>query len=203
MPVTLVLSIRNMNPRSANVCVDRGGAWVYDEAGKPVPLTPKGLAAWPYFTVNEEFPRDKWLGPGCALAEKFPLDELFDLSRPGKYTVFAGHACSAIRELWVGANAGTLEIQGSRLAQGRDPALGVLATYLLRPGLIRTMISKCAVEQREGVSAGRSRNNLTLDAAVSPVDRYAVDLVVSLKNVCTSGRVANRFLRLVRRHLLA
>ena len=141
-----------------------------DDSSKPVPRSEKGRKAWRGIREGHSLPDEIGVKPGFAIAEKLPLDDYFDLSRPGKYTVLG----------W-GAKPVTFELRrpGSKTSKTSSPS------RVYRPD------DPFGKRWQDALAAaGQPHDDLLLESIVSPIDRRAVNLVVSLRNVCTSGKIA-------------
>ena len=58
-----------------------------DDSGKPVPLTKKGRRTWLGMHFGHTLPDFIRVEPGFASSDRLQLDDYFDLTKPGKYTV--------------------------------------------------------------------------------------------------------------------
>jgi hypothetical protein len=91
-PVSIVLSIKNVGEREVRVAFFRPRtpiATIRDSAGRPVNLTEKGLQFYSFKSSGSI--SGGYLAPGQTPGETadlvLRLDEYFDLSKPGRYTV--------------------------------------------------------------------------------------------------------------------
>jgi hypothetical protein len=170
-----VVSYTNLSERTASHTQLEGGGpdevLVRDASAKPVPLSEKGRRTWVtnswiVHTEADHIP----IEPGFAVAEKVPLDEYFDLSHPGTYTVLGW---------WAKPVTFVLRKRGNTACETSS------LLCVCRPDEPFEKAWKHAI-----VAAGHPHDDLLLEAVVSPVDRRSVNLVVSLRNVCTSGNIA-------------
>jgi hypothetical protein len=177
-PVLFVVSTRNLRQCTFHY-LGCDAAWpsevlIRDASGKPILPNKKGRQAWSPVQSSESFsngiPEDVSLRPGFAVSEKVPLDEYFDLSRPGTYTV-----------LGRGANAVSFQL---RKPGAKSPGTST------RLSVYRPAESFEEKWKRAILASGQPHDDLLLEATLSPVDPRAVNLVVSLRNICTSGKIA-------------
>ncbi len=173
-PVMFVVSYKNLYQRPAGHWqLEEGGpeeVLMQDVSARPVPLGKKARGAWLGIRVTNTLPDYILVEPGFAIAEKMPLDEYFDLSKPGRYAVLG----------W-GARPVTFELR----KPGHKASATTSSFSVYRPGGSFEEKWKHAM-----VAAGQPHDDLLLECVVSPIDRRAVNLVVSLRNVCTSGKIA-------------
>jgi hypothetical protein len=182
-PLTVVVSTRNVGsvPVYAYLTLfesDPCEIFIHDDAGRLAPLTPLGRKEWVEWLLRSgnDLPNEVCIRPGCAVAEKLRAEMYYDLSRPGKYTVFAGRPT-------------TFEIARAPLPKGPNVETEKLdvttASFDEQPSFERKWQTASSV-------AGRAHKDLQLTCLVAADDRRgSTNLVVSLTNVCRSGAVAH------------
>ena len=154
-PIMFVVSHRNLNEYSARYMQesDEFGpppVLMQDDSGKPVPLTEKGRRTWlgPHFGhTGPDFIR---VEPGFASSDRLQLDDYFDLSKPGKYTV--AH--------W-GAKPVTFNLRGP----------GSKTTEMSSPADVYRPNDPFAKRWQDALAvAGQSHGDLLVEADLSPTD---------------------------------
>ncbi len=190
-PVSLVLSIRNLNERP--ISIERlvfgmsvpFGVTLLDSAGQSIPLSYEGRKVWPresFGSARTTEPID--LAPACAFSVTIPLDRYFQLRGPGKYTAIGsfsiGNDLEAIaKPICIGLRKPSDQKSAEQNDHRRETATG---------GHVPDRSDTESKQWADAAAmAGRLNDGMFLDAGVSPVDRNAVNLVVSLHRAVGNG----------------
>ena len=179
-PVTLIVSIKNLNCRTVTLGLHMPHLLMRDASGVPVPLTPMARKEWLSFKTQKwSVPEEIEIAPGCAIAAKVPLKRYFEVTRPGRYSALVG--CVGWTQFDFEVGGGTGPSPGLQSEVGAKP---VVEGDPLGPEFPR------GPQRRKAAAIPvRPHSGLVLEALLSPVDPRKVDFAVSLRNACVSAEV--------------